>query len=119
MGFGGFVAPKGMSGGERVIEEIAFALGKDPLEIRKRNLYGPGRDIAPYHQKVEDNIAPEIIARLESDCDYQARREGIRAFNASPPVLKRRIALTPVKVGIPFPHTRITQRGRQNRSTTW
>src|SRR3546814_5278821 len=89
-----------MIGGERVIEEIAFALGKDPLEIRKRNLYGPGRDIAPYHQKVEDNIAPEIIARLESDCDYQARREAIRAFNASSPVLKRGIALTPVKFGI-------------------
>src|SRR3546814_10000418 len=79
--FRGFGGPQGMIGGERVIEEIAFALGKDPLEIRKRNLYGPGRDIAPYHQKVEDNIAPEIIARLESDCDYQARREAIRAFN--------------------------------------
>ncbi|HEY9536732.1 MAG TPA: xanthine dehydrogenase molybdopterin binding subunit, partial [Kiloniellaceae bacterium] len=109
--FRGFGGPQGMIGGERVIEEIAFALGKDPLEIRKRNLYGPGRDIAPYHQKVEDNIAPEIIARLESDCDYQARREAIRAFNASSPVLKRGIALTPVKFGISFTLTAYNQAG--------
>src|SRR3546814_16646929 len=80
-------------------------------EIRKRNRYGPGRDIAPYHQKVEDNIAPEIIARLESDCDYQARREAIRAFNASSPVLKRGIALTPVKFGISFTLTAYNQAG--------
>src|SRR3546814_9346207 len=63
--FRGFGGPQGMIGGERLIEEIAFALGKDPLEVRKLNLYGPGRDIAPYHQQVEDNIAPEIIAKLE------------------------------------------------------
>src|SRR3546814_11514843 len=100
-----------MIGVKRVIEEIAFALGKDPLEIRKRNLYGPGSDIAPSHQKVEDNIAPEIIARLESDCDYQARREAIRAFNASSPGLKRGVALTPLKFGIYLPHTASNQGG--------
>src|SRR3546814_2217181 len=100
-----------MIGGERVIEEIAFALGKDPLEIRKRNLYGPGRDIAPYHQKVEDNIPPEIIARLESDCDYQARAEAIRAFNPNAPVLKRGIAFTPATFLISFTVTAHNQTG--------
>jgi xanthine dehydrogenase large subunit len=62
--FRGFGGPQGMIGGERVIEEIAFALRKDSLEVRKLNLYGPGRDITPYHQQVEDNIAPEIIEQL-------------------------------------------------------
>jgi xanthine dehydrogenase large subunit len=109
--FRGFGGPQGMIGGERLIEEIAFALGKDPLEIRKRNLYGPGRDIAPYHQQVEDNIAPDIIARLEADCDYRARREAIRGFNRSSPVLKRGIALTPVKFGISFTLTAYNQAG--------
>ncbi|MGE5767059.1 MAG: xanthine dehydrogenase molybdopterin binding subunit [Bacteroidota bacterium] len=109
--FRGFGGPQGMIGGERVIEEIAFALGKDPLEIRKRNLYGPGRDIAPYHQQVEDNIAPDIIAKLERDCDYQARRQAIREFNARSPVLKRGIALTPVKFGISFTLTAYNQAG--------
>ena len=109
--FRGFGGPQGMIGGERLIEEIAFALGKDPLEIRKLNLYGPGRDIAPYHQQVEDNIAPEIIAKLEADCDYQARRQAIRDFNRTSPVLKRGLALTPVKFGISFTLTAYNQAG--------
>ncbi len=109
--FRGFGGPQGMVGGERVIEEIAFALGKDPLEIRKLNLYGPGRDITPYHQQVEDNIAPEVIAKLEQDCDYQKRREEIRAFNKTSPVIKRGIALTPVKFGISFTLTAYNQAG--------
>ena len=29
-----------MVGAERVIDEVAFATGKDPLEIRKKNFYG-------------------------------------------------------------------------------
>src|SRR3546814_17223667 len=91
-----------MIGGERLIEEIAFALGKDPLEVRKLNLYGPGRDIAPYHQQVEDNIAPEIIAKLEADCDYHQRREAIASFNRRSPILKRGLALHPAQFGISF-----------------
>ena len=109
--FRGFGGPQGMIGGERIIEEIAYALGKDPLEIRKANLYGPGRDITPYHQQVEDNIAPEIIAKLEVDCDYAKRRSEIREFNRTSPVLKRGIALTPVKFGISFTLTAYNQAG--------
>ncbi|HEX3209961.1 MAG TPA: molybdopterin cofactor-binding domain-containing protein, partial [Geminicoccaceae bacterium] len=33
--FRGFGGPQGVIGAERLIEEIAYALGKDPLEIRK------------------------------------------------------------------------------------
>jgi xanthine dehydrogenase large subunit len=109
--FRGFGGPQGMIGGERVIEEIAFALGKDPLEIRKANLYGPGRDMTPYHQQVEDNIAPEIIVQLEATSDYHARRAAIRAFNKASPVLKRGLALTPVKFGISFTLTAYNQAG--------
>src|SRR6185312_11490903 len=59
--FRGFGGPQGMVCAERVIDEIAFAVGKDPLEIRKLNFYDPmdkraGRDVTPYHQKVEDCI---------------------------------------------------------------
>jgi xanthine dehydrogenase large subunit len=109
--FRGFGGPQGMIGGERLIEEVAFALGKDPLEVRKANLYGPGRDITPYHQQVEDNIAPEIIAKLEADCAYRQRREEIAAFNKASPVLKRGLALTPVKFGISFTLTAYNQAG--------
>ena len=89
--FRGFGGPQGMVGGERVIEEIAFALGLDPLEVRKRNFYGIGeRNVTPYHQTVEDNVIHELVAELERSADYAARREAIRAFNAASPVLEAR-----------------------------
>ena len=110
--FRGFGGPQGMVGGERLIEEIAFATGKDPLEIRKLNLYGPnGRDVTPYHQRVEDNIAPEIIEKLEASSDYWVRRAAIRDFNKTSRVIKRGLALTPVKFGISFTLTAYNQAG--------
>jgi xanthine dehydrogenase large subunit len=110
--FRGFGGPQGMVGCERFIEEVAFALAKDPLEIRKLNVYGgPGRDITPYHQTVKDNIAAEIIAELEQGCDYAKRRDEIRRANAQSPIIKRGIALTPVKFGISFTATWYNQAG--------
>ena len=110
--FRGFGGPQGMVGAERLIEEVAFATGLDPLEVRKRNLYGePGRDLTPYHQTVEDSIAGDVIAELERRCDYRARKAAIRAANAASPVIKRGIALTPVKFGISFTATRFNQAG--------
>ncbi len=110
--FRGFGGPQGMLGGERIVEEIAFATGKDPLEIRKLNLYGADdRNVTPYHQTVEDNIALEIIETLEQSSDYWRRREAIRARNRGSRVLKRGLALTPVKFGISFTATPHNQAG--------
>ncbi|MFC5419597.1 xanthine dehydrogenase molybdopterin binding subunit [Bosea eneae] len=110
--FRGFGGPQGMVGAERFIEEVAFATGLDPLEVRKRNLYGgEGREITPYHQQIEDMIAAEVIDDLEHSCDYRARQEAIRAFNRTSPVIKRGIALTPVKFGISFTATWYNQAG--------
>jgi xanthine dehydrogenase large subunit len=115
--FRGFGGPQGMVGAERFIEEVAFATGLDPLEVRRRNLYGgtpgegPGRDLTPYHQTVTDNIAGEVIERLERSCDYSARQAAIREANAKSPVVKRGIALTPVKFGISFTATWYNQAG--------
>jgi xanthine dehydrogenase large subunit len=110
--FRGFGGPQGMVGGERVIEEIAFALGLDPLEVRKRNFYGlEERNVTPYHQTVEDNIVHEVVAELERRAGYAERREAIRAFNATSPVIKRGLALTPVKFGISFTLTAYNQAG--------
>ncbi|WP_027488738.1 xanthine dehydrogenase molybdopterin binding subunit [Allorhizobium undicola] len=110
----GFGGPQGMLGAERVIEEIAYALGKDPLEVRKANFYGEkgsGRDLTPYHQQVEDNVIARVVAELESSADYQARRNAIVAFNRSSPIIKKGIALTPVKFGISFTMTAYNQAG--------
>jgi xanthine dehydrogenase large subunit len=110
--FRGFGGPQGMVGGERMIEEIAYALGKDPLEIRKANFYGgEGRNLTPYHQTVEDNIIPQIIMELEESSEYAARREAILNFNRHSRIIKRGIALTPVKFGISFTKTEYNQAG--------
>ena len=110
--FRGFGGPQGMVGAERVIEEVAFATGLDPLEVRRRNFYGAaGRDVTPYHQTVEDNVIARIVDELEASSDYQARRKAIRAENARGGVMRRGIALTPVKFGISFTATHFNQAG--------
>lgn len=110
--FRGFGGPQGIIGAERWIEDIAYDLGVDPLEIRKRNFYGTESDnITPYHQPVEDNIIREVIADLEKSSDYQARREQVLAYNAKSRVLKKGIALVPVKFGISFTATWHNQAG--------
>lgn len=110
--FRGFGGPQGMVGAERVIDEVAFAVGKDPLDVRKRNFYGvEDRNVTPYHQTVEDNIIHRIVAELEQGCDYAGRRETIRAFNAKSRIVKRGLALTPVKFGISFTATHFNQAG--------
>jgi xanthine dehydrogenase large subunit len=110
--FRGFGGPQGMVAAERVIEEVAFATGLDPLDVRKRNLYGPApRDVTPYHMALDDNVLPELIERLAMTSDYRARREVIRRFNATSPWLRKGLALTPVKFGISFTFTAYNQAG--------
>jgi xanthine dehydrogenase large subunit len=110
--FRGFGGPQGMVPAERVIEEIAFALQLDPLEVRKRNFYGTTeRNVTPYHQTIEDNVIHEIVAELERSSDYARRRAEIRKHNRTSAWLKRGIALTPVKFGISFTMTAYNQAG--------
>ena len=110
--FRGFGGPQGMLAAERWIEDIAYALGKDPLDIRRANFYGThDHNITPYHQPVEDNIIHRIVDELEASSDYQARRQAILAYNAQSPILKKGIALTPVKFGISFTATWYNQAG--------
>ena len=110
--FRGFGGPQGMMVVERAIDEIAWTLGLDPLDVRKRNLYGEGRDVTPYGMVVEDNILPELIDRCEIASDYRRRRRaGRRSSTRRAPTLKRGIALTPVKFGISFTTTHLNQAG--------
>src|SRR5436190_18076184 len=95
-----FGGPQGMFAIEMVIDDIARELACDPLDVRKRNLYGKTeRNCAPYGMTVDDNIAPELIEDLEARADYRARRKAIAAWNRGSPIIKRGIALTPVKFG--------------------
>ena len=110
--FRGFGGPQGMVAIEYVIDDIARTLGLDPLDVRRRNFYGTDeRNVTQYGQTVEDNILDMIADELEAKADYRARRAAIREFNASSEVLKRGIALTPVKFGISFTATHLNQAG--------
>jgi xanthine dehydrogenase large subunit len=97
---------------EHIIDEIAITLGRDPLDVRVANLYGTtSRNVTPYGMTIEDNIAPAIIAKLEVTSRYRERRREIEAWNRVNPVIKRGIALTPVKFGISFTATHYNQAG--------
>ena len=109
--FRGFGGPQGMLAIERIMDEVAARLARDPLEIRIANLYGPGRDTTPYDMIVADNIAPQMIAQLRKDSGYDARRQAVAAFNTCNTILKKGIALTPVKFGISFTTTHLNQAG--------
>ena len=122
----GFGGPQGMIGAERVMDHIAFALGVEPLAVRRANFYramvGAGASggsiskradtqTTPYLMPVEDFIGHELVAELERTAGYAARKAEIAAWNAASPVLKRGIALTPVKFGISFTLTWLNQAG--------
>ncbi|WP_374655805.1 xanthine dehydrogenase molybdopterin binding subunit [Dongia sp.] len=110
--FRGFGGPQGMLGIEEAIDAIARHLRRDPLDIRKANFYGKGeRDVTPYHMKVEDCIVSELVGELERSSDYRARRQAIVAANAGNDIVKRGIALTPVKFGISFTTSHLNQAG--------
>jgi xanthine dehydrogenase large subunit len=109
--FRGFGGPQGMTFAERMMDHVAYTLGKDPLEIRKANFYQVDRDHTPYGMKVEDNLLQPLVAQLEASSDYWARREEITAYNASSRILKKGLALTPVKFGISFTLMMLNQAG--------
>ncbi|MEO8344558.1 MAG: xanthine dehydrogenase molybdopterin binding subunit [Betaproteobacteria bacterium] len=110
--FRGFGGPQGMFAIEMVIDEIARALRLDPLDVRRMNFYGKvTNNVAPYGMTIEDNIAPELVAQLETTSHYRERRRAIGDWNRANPVIKRGIALTPVKFGISFTATHYNQAG--------
>jgi xanthine dehydrogenase large subunit len=121
--FRGFGGPQGVIAIETILGDIARHLRLDPLDVRYRNLYGddltPGSASAPprqrntthYQMPVEDNILQPLISTLETTSSYRQRRAQIAAWNAQSPVLRRGLALTPVKFGISFTATLFNQAG--------
>ncbi|NMM86432.1 xanthine dehydrogenase molybdopterin binding subunit [Rhodococcus sp. SRB_17] len=110
--FRGFGGPQGAIAIENILDSVARTLGKDPLDVRRANFYGKAHNnVTPYGQTVTDNIIHELSAQLEASSGYRSRRAEIAAFNAASPVLKRGIALTPVKFGISFNVKHLNQAG--------
>ena len=117
--FRGFGGPQGVILIETIMGDIARRLKMDPLDVRVRNLYSdeaiPGtqnkRDTTHYQMKVEDNILLPLLSKLELSAQYRRRVQAISTWNASSPVLKRGMAITPVKFGISFTATLFNQAG--------
>ncbi len=110
--FRGFGGPQGVILIESILGDIARHLQMDPLDVRLRNLYEvETRNTTHYQMKVEDNILQPLLSKLELSAQYRRRVEAISAWNRSSPVLKRGIALTPVKFGISFTATLFNQAG--------
>ncbi len=109
--FRGFGGPQGMVIIEHIMGEVARHLGLDPLAVRQRNVYAPGRNVTHYGMTLEDNILAPLMAQLAQTSDYQRRRAALDAWNAQSPVIQRGIALTPLKFGISFTATLFNQAG--------
>ncbi|MES2161931.1 MAG: xanthine dehydrogenase molybdopterin binding subunit [Pseudomonadota bacterium] len=110
--FRGFGGPQGAIAIEYIVDEIARNLGRDALDIRRLNFYGKTeRNVTPYGQEIVDNVIEALTAELEQTSEYRARRTAVEAYNATSPVLKKGLALTPLKFGIAFNVTHLNQAG--------
>ncbi len=110
--FRGFGGPQGVIVIETILGDVARQLGLDPFDVRMRNLYGiTERNTTHYQMQVEDNILQPLLSTLERTSDYRQRRADITRWNASSPVIKRGLAITPVKFGISFTATLFNQAG--------
>ena len=136
--FRGFGGPQGVIVIERILSDIARQLGMDPLDVRLRNVYSDEptsgalrqaqgergvavraepvealarRNVTHYQMQVEDNILEPLMTTLAQTSRYRERRGEIAAWNAQSPVIRKGIALTPVKFGISFTATLFNQAG--------
>jgi xanthine dehydrogenase large subunit len=102
--FRGFGGPKGVATIERIIEEIAHKLNKDPLEVRKLNVYQDerGRNVTHYGQVFRNNCLPKLFSELEKKSHYHNRRKKIDEFNKKSDQFLKGLSLTAVKFGISF-----------------
>ena len=110
--FRGFGGPQGALVTEVVLDHIARHRGLDLLAVHRANWYGTlERNVTPYGQVVEDNVIAPLTAELAASADYERRRTEVARFNAASTVLKKGLALSPVKFGISFNVNHYNQAG--------
>jgi len=110
--FRGFGGPQGMFCIENIIENIAQKLKQEASEIRKINFYKDKiKNTTHYGMKITDNVIEDIFNKLIKKSNYKKRKTEIDNFNKKNKVLKKGIAITPVKFGISFTTTHLNQGG--------
>ncbi|XP_039757384.1 indole-3-acetaldehyde oxidase-like [Pararge aegeria] len=70
---------EGIMGIENIMEHIAFALKKDPTEVRLANM------------RTEDNDLPSLIETLTLKADYENRLKEVKTFNKNNRWMKKAI----------------------------
>ena len=110
--FRGFGGPQGMFCIENIIENIAQKLKQEASEIRKINFYKDKiKNTTHYGMRITDNVIEDIFNKLIKKSNYKKRKVEIDNFNKKNKVLKKGIAITPVKFGISFTTTHLNQGG--------
>ena len=110
--FRGFGGPQGMFCIENIIENIAQKLNREASEIRKINFYKDKiKNTTHYGMRITDNVIEDIFNKLIKKSNYKKRKIEIDNFNKKNKVLKKGIAITPVKFGISFTTTHLNQGG--------
>jgi xanthine dehydrogenase large subunit len=110
--FRGFGGPQGAFAIEVILDEVARRLGHDALAVRRANFYGQDRcNTTPYGQTLTDNVIAPLTEELVHTSGYAQRRTEVDRFNANSPVLKKGLALMPVKFGISFNLPHLNQAG--------
>ena len=110
--FRGFGGPQGMFCIENIIENISQKLKLEASEIRKINFYKDKiKNTTHYGMRITDNVIEDIFNKLIKKSNYKKRKIEIDNFNKKNKVLKKGIAITPVKFGISFTTTHLNQGG--------
>ena len=110
--FRGFGGPQGMFCIENIIENISQKLNLEASEIRKINFYKDKiKNTTHYGMRITDNVIEDIFNKLIKKSNYKKRKAEINNFNKKNKVLKKGIAITPVKFGISFTTTHLNQGG--------
>lgn len=97
----GFGSPQVDFCSESLMDEIAEYLGKDPLEVRKRNMLRRG-DRSSFGQIMEDSTLEECLEALEKEAGLEERRQRAAAFNAAHSHLKKGVGVALLHRGESF-----------------
>jgi CO/xanthine dehydrogenase Mo-binding subunit len=84
--FRGFGAPQAIFAMERHMDEIAAAIGIDPIELRRRNFLHVGDTNATEQLMREPVILDQLLDRALKESDYHARRAQFARENPASPV---------------------------------
>ncbi|KAG6445382.1 hypothetical protein O3G_MSEX003918 [Manduca sexta] len=108
--FRGFGGPQGMFGAENMIRDIAYKLGKNPIEISQLNLYQEN-SITHYGQTLTHCTLQRCWDECIEKSNLVERKANIELFNKQHRWRKRGISIIPTKFGIAFTEKLLNQAG--------